>query len=77
MSAEDYDWAVAIEQRAGQGLLPGRALDAGEGGAILSVCCQDKPVKGYRYAALIAVLYGVGMRRREVVALQRKPGLGR
>jgi hypothetical protein len=57
MSAEDYHRALALERRTGQCLLTGRALDTGEVGAILSVCCQDKSLKGYRYAALIAVLY--------------------
>ncbi len=69
MSAEDYHRAIAIERRTGQRLLKGRALSAGEVAAILSVCCQDSSVKGCRDAALIAVLYGAGVRRREVVAL--------
>lgn len=70
LSAEDYHRAIAIERRTGQRLLKGRALSAGEVGAILNVCCQDKSVKGCRDAALIAVLYGAGVRRREVVALE-------
>ncbi len=70
MSAEDYHRAIAIERRTGQRLLKGRALSAGEIAAILSVCCQDDSVKGCRDAALIAVLYGAGVRRREVVALE-------
>ncbi len=70
MSAEDYHRAIAIERRTGQRLLKGRALSAGEIVAILNVCCQDESVKGCRDAALIAVLYGAGVRRREVVALE-------
>ena len=70
MSAEDYHRAIAIERRTGQRLLKGRALSAGEITAILSVCCQDNSVKKCRDAALIAVLYGAGVRRREVVALE-------
>ncbi len=70
LSAEDYHRAIAIEQRTGQRLLKGRVLSALEVGAILNVCCQDDCVKGYRDAALIAVLYGAGVRRTEDVALE-------
>ncbi len=70
MSAEDYHRAVAIERRTGQRQIKGRALSALEVGAILNVCCQDLSVKGCRDAALIAVLYGAGVRRAEVVALE-------
>lgn len=69
MSAEDYHRAIAIERRTGQRLLKGRALSTGVG-AILNVCCQDDSVKGCRDAALIAVLYGAGVRRKQVVALE-------
>ncbi len=70
MSAEDYHRAVAIERKTGQRLLKGRALSTGEIQALFNACCQDKSVKGSRDAALIAVLYGAGLRRAEVVALQ-------
>jgi integrase/recombinase XerD len=69
MSAEDYHRAIAIERKTGQRLLKGRALSIGEIQALFHVCAQDKSVKGSRDAALIAVLYGAGLRRSEVVAL--------
>lgn len=70
MSAEDYHRAVAIERKTGQRLLKGRALSVGEIQALFNVCLQDQSIKGSRDAALIAVLYGAGLRRAEVVALQ-------
>jgi site-specific recombinase XerD len=69
MSAEDYHRAIAIERKIGQRLLKGRALSVGEIQALFHICAQDKSVKGSRDAALIAVLYGAGLRRSEVVAL--------
>lgn len=69
MSAEDYHRAIAIERKTGQRLLKGRALSVGEVQALFNVCAQDKSVKGSRDAALIAVLYGAGLRRSEVVAM--------
>lgn len=69
MSAEDYHRAIAIERKTGQRLLKGRALSIGEVQALFNVCAQDLSIKGIRDAALIAVLYGAGLRRSEVVAL--------
>ncbi len=69
MSAENYHRAIAIERKTGQRLLTGRTLSIGEIQALFHVCAQDKSVKGSRDAALIAVLYGAGLRRSEVVAV--------
>lgn len=69
MSAEDYHRAIAIERKTGQRLLKGRALSIGEVQTLFDVCAQDKSVKGSRDAALIAVLYGAGLRRSEVVTM--------
>lgn len=70
MSAEDYHRAIAIERKTRQRLLTGRALSLGKIQALFHVCAQDKSVKGSRDTALIAVLYGAGLRRSEVVALK-------
>ncbi len=69
MSAEDYPRAIALPRKTGQRLLTGRALSVGEVQALFHVCAQDESVKGSRDAALIAVLYGAGLRRSEVVAV--------
>ena len=69
MSAEDYHRAIAIERKTGQRLMTGMALSIGEVQALFHVCAQDKSVKGRRDAALIAVLYGVGLGRSKVVTM--------
>jgi integrase len=47
----------------------GRALRRGELQALFSACDDDPTPAGIRDAALLTVLYGVGVRRSEVVAL--------
>ncbi len=44
-------------------------MSIGKVQALFDVCTQDKSVKGSRDAVLIAVLYGAGLRRSEVVAI--------
>lgn len=53
----------------GSRTLRGRALSAGEVRAIFAACDSASPL-GARDAALLAVLYGCGLRRAEVAALQ-------
>lgn len=70
ISADDCANACAVESVKGETLLRGRALEAGEIAALLNVCARDKSAMGVRDAALIAVLFGAGLRRAEICALQ-------
>jgi len=75
ISTDDYHRAVAFGPVRGETLPRGRALSGGEVRGIFRVCSDDiyKDAKsrpsGTRDAALLAILYGVGLRRSEAVAL--------
>ncbi len=67
MSAEDYQLAASVESISGETVPAGRHVPAGELRALLATCGQDK--LGVRDAAIISLLYGLGLRRAEVVML--------
>jgi len=69
MDAVDYARAVDISSINVSRELRGRALTQGEIAALFDVCKRDRTGAGFRDAALIAVLRGSGLRRREVVNL--------
>lgn len=66
--AEDYQRAVDLKPVRGSTLPAGRGLDAGEVKALF-VACKDGTPSGARDAALLALLYGGGLRRSEAAAL--------
>lgn len=69
MDAEAYERAADIRSVRGLPLPRGRALSKRELQQLFQTCSKDAAAAGRRDAALLAVLYGGGLRRSEVVAL--------
>jgi integrase len=82
---EDYRRMVDVEPIRGseddtESDLMGRALDTEEIVKLMNVCMADKSIAGTRDAAIIALGYGLGMRRAEVAKMRldhydRKKGI--
>ena len=58
-----------VDRVRGERLPAGRALARGELRALFDACSEDGSLRGVRDAAILACLYGAGLRRAEVVAL--------
>jgi site-specific recombinase XerD len=70
MSAEDYQRARDLSAVKGYSLPPGRSLSQGELRQLFEVCTESsKKYRGARDAAVVALLYGCGLRRSEAAAL--------
>jgi site-specific recombinase XerD len=69
MSAEDRERASDLAPIKGERLPAGRAISGGELRALFQACKTDQTAAGPRDAALLAVLYGCGLRRSEATAL--------
>lgn len=70
MSAEDYQRARDLQTIKGFSLPPGRSLSQGELRRLFEVCTESsKKNRGARDAAIVAVLYGCGLRRGEATTL--------
>jgi len=69
ISSEDFARLATIKPVHGTTLPAGRALDHGELVALFRVCAQDPSPAGHRDAAILAILYGSGCRRSEIVDL--------
>jgi site-specific recombinase XerD len=66
---DDYAKAVDLKGVKGTTLPRGRCLTAGEVRALFLACAADDGPAGRRDAALLAVQYGLGLRRSEAVSL--------
>lgn len=69
MTGDDYAGAVAFKRVRGETVPAGRAVASGELAALLGACGAD--IGGIRDAAIIALMYAGGLRRAEVVDLDR------
>ena len=69
VSAEDYHRAADLPSVRGTTAPRGRALDEDELAQLFARCALDKSPAGLRDAAMLAVLYGCGLRRSELVGL--------
>ena len=68
MSGEEYHRIAAVRNVQGSRLPAGRALDGGELRALFRACDDATPA-GARDAALLAMLFGCGLRRAEAAAV--------
>lgn len=72
IDAEQMQRIVAVKGVRGSREAKGRALSADEVTALLEACQRDPSPLGRRDAAIIALLFGCGLRKAELVALQMK-----
>ena len=80
ISAEEYQRAADVKAITGETLPAGRELSPGEISALMADCVNDITPAGARDAAIIALMYGVGLRREEVTILDLTdydPGTGK
>lgn len=70
MTAEEYERIRSINAVSGSRLPAGRALERGEVAALLDACAKDDSPAGARDAAIIALIFGGGLRRSEVASLK-------
>lgn len=70
MESDAYHRAAAVENVRASNLLSGRALESEEISRLFETCAADETPRGTRDAAILAVLYGCGLRRGELVRLE-------
>lgn len=70
VSADEYQRAADVPNVKSETLPAGRSLGSGEIVALMGACSKDRSAAGVRDAAMIAALYGAGLRRAEIVGLE-------
>lgn len=70
LTADEFERAADVRRVRGQRVLRGRALSAGEVGALFDAAEKRGGPAAIRDAAILAVMFGVGLRRTEVVDLR-------
>lgn len=71
MDATSYRKATDLPSIKATSRITGRALTTTEITSIMSVCVSDRSLQGVRDAALIVILRGTGLRRAEIVKLNK------
>jgi len=69
LSTDQYHRAVDVRAVKGSRLPAGRALDVGELRSLFRACIDDATAAGARDAAIFSLMFGAGLRRAEVAAL--------
>jgi len=69
LDAETYQRSADLAPIREETLPRGRALGAGEIAALMAACETDPGLGGIRDGAMLALMYGAGLRRSEVVGL--------
>ena len=69
ISTDQYHRAIDVGSVKGSRLPAGRALDVGELRSLFRACIDDATAAGARDAAIFALMFGAGLRRAEVAAL--------
>lgn len=69
MTSEEHDRLRHVRGATNDREPPGRSFTAGELGALVQACKEDKSIAGVRDAAIFAVLYIGGVRRAELASL--------
>lgn len=72
ISADDFRRTTKLKGVRGETLQTGRSLGEDEIRKLLTICRTDATLKGMRDVAVVAVLYGAGLRRSELVKLDLK-----
>lgn len=69
LDAETLHRTIAWKKIPGEALLAGREIQPAELRSLFAACARDETLAGLRDGAMLAVLYGAGLRRAEIASL--------